>query len=248
MDHIRVNITIHGRKSRLIVGRLTRRSLISRLRIGRNNTMKTCFLQSWDKKRLNKTTKPFVASALHWGLLVVVIVSGCQTGGSRKYLPLASKRDIRAAGADTLEIGIRNLPIQQYPLLAKFTRLQRIDLYDPSTSTASDDKLRAIADLQFTNVVDICLLNGRLVTDDGIRALSRIASLKMLQLEGTSITDAGCEVIAAQMKLTGVNVANCSKVTLKGLQRLAVSQTIWDFGFSADTLTTQEVIDLLNLA
>ena len=159
---------------------------------------------------------------------------------------ISSKKDIRNAKPDTEEIAIRkDLPIQDYPLLAKFTRLGTIGIWARDGQNATDEKLNALAALSFTNLVDVNLLNGRLVTDEGIRSLSQLPALKMLGLEGTSITDAGCEVMASKMRLTGVNVANCPKIGLKGIKILGSSTSVTNLSFSADNLTQKDVLDLI---
>jgi hypothetical protein len=161
-------------------------------------------------------------------------------------VPISSKKEIQNAKPDTEEIAIRkDLPIQDYPLLAKFTRLSRIGIWARDGQNATDEKLKALAALSFTNLVDVNLLNGRLVTDEGIRSLSQLPVLKMLGLEGTSITDAGCEVMASKMRLTGVNVANCPGVGLKGIKTLGSSATVTNLSFSADNLTQKDVLDLI---
>ncbi len=167
---------------------------------------------------------------------------------SRSYPErLSSKWDITWASADATEIDIRDLPLEDYPLLRKFKHAQQISLDNRNSAVATDAHLEALALVGFTEVVCIGLDNCRLVTDKGIRALSKIQPLPGLALEGTSITDQACDVMAHSMHLTGVNVANCSKVTIKGIKELAACPTIQGFSFSADTLTPQQVVDVLDL-
>jgi hypothetical protein len=51
--------------------------------------------------------------------------------------------------------------------------------------------------------------------------------------------------MASKMKLTGVNVSNCSKVTKQGLMSLAASSTLKEFSFSADALAQEDVVELI---
>ena len=158
---------------------------------------------------------------------------------------LSTARDIQLAKADVEYIDIWNLSIKDYPLLAKFTRVKAIVLSCQEGTFATDEKLMALAALDLTNVTAIPMVNCRLITDKGIRALARIQSLKVLQLEGTAITDISCDVMSAQMRLTGVDVANCNGVTLKGLKALISSSTLNGMSFSSDILTQEEVLDLV---
>jgi hypothetical protein len=119
-------------------------------------------------------------------------------------------------------------------------------LFSREGTFATDEKLKALADIRFTNLIYIDLNNCQLVTDKGIEALSQIQSLKQLQLEGTAITDAACFQMATNMALTVVNVANCSGVTKAGLSSLAKSESLQEFRFSIDGLTQNEVLALID--
>jgi hypothetical protein len=48
------------------------------------------------------------------------------------------------------------------------------------------------------------------------------------------------------MNLSGVNVANCDGVTLKGLKALVNSETLRAVDFSTDKLTEADVVELVN--
>jgi hypothetical protein len=64
-------------------------------------------------------------------------------------------------------------------------------------------------------------------------------------LRGVSIGDAGCRIIANQMKLQGVNLPNCPKITITGLLALAQSDTIEDLGFSLNERTQADLLQLI---
>ena len=170
---------------------------------------------------------------------------GRDTLGNKWPERLHTNRDIQSAKPDVESIDIWDLPIQDYPLLVKFARVKNIMLDSQKGTFATDEKLKALARLDLTNLTGIIMVNCRLITDEGIRALVRIRSLTGLELEGTAITDAACETMSTRMSLTGINVANCNGVTLEGLKRLAISATLKDFVFSAGKLTQQEVLDLV---
>jgi hypothetical protein len=141
-------------------------------------------------------------SAIFVAALCGLANCSCLPPISGKYpKPLASERDIRSASPDTDDITIRRLPPEHYPLLRKFTRVRSIRLANiRGGEGGSDEKLLALSVLNFTNLHHIGLLNCKLVTDRGIAALSKIPSLRTLQLEGTAITDVALELMASRMK------------------------------------------------
>jgi hypothetical protein len=159
---------------------------------------------------------------------------------------IQSQRDIQAAPAETDEIFIPRLPLRDYPLLSKFHRVRHIIFYTADGTGGTDEKLRALTALNLTNLLDIGLLNCPQVTDKGIEALARIKTLKALQLEGTSISDKACEILATNITLKGVNVANCANVTKNGILKLAGSRTLTELSLSADKLTQKDVHEVIN--
>jgi hypothetical protein len=160
--------------------------------------------------------------------------------------PLSNSGEIRRAQPTLDSIDIWNLPLADIPLLSKFQGLKRISLWSEEGTSATDAKLKALSDIGFTNLNYINLNNCRLITDKGIEALSHVRSLTQLTLEGTSITDQGCVIMASTMSLEMVNVANCPGVTVKGLDALARSTGLKYFSFSSDKLTHEEVLSLID--
>jgi len=158
---------------------------------------------------------------------------------------LSSDRDIQKARPSSDEIRISHLPIESYPKLAKFHNLQRIDFATYDGTGGTDEKLQALTKVGFTNVSDICLLNSPLVTDKGIESLAQLPALRSLQLEGTSITDTGCKTLASKRSATGVNVAHCTNVTLKGILELSRSETLDGLSFSYRGLSQNDVIRVI---
>jgi hypothetical protein len=177
--------------------------------------------------------------------ICAVIVLLCVAAGSYPE-PLFSRADIRAAKPTLEEIEISKLPLEDYPFLSKFTRVKKLRLYMVEGSSVTDEHLKALAKLNFTNLFYIDLNNCRLVTDRGIEALAAIPTLKQLPLERTAITDKSCEFIASKMALTMVLVAHCDRVTKAGLQALAKSQTLTSVRFSADKSSQEEILALLD--
>jgi hypothetical protein len=178
-------------------------------------------------------------------VLLSVAINSCAWGNHPELI--STKQDIHLAKTNVEDIDIRDLPLEDYPLLAKFWRLKRVRLYSSEGTLATDEKLSTLASLDFTNLIDINLLNCRLISDGGIRALSNIQSLKMLQLEGTAITDASAIILRSMTNLSGVNLANCGGITMNGLKILAASESIQEIGFSADNLSQDAISSLFAL-
>jgi len=168
-------------------------------------------------------------------------------GGCGKYpTPLRTAKDIVRTPAETEMLSVSELSLEHFPALAKFTKLKQIKFYHPKGTGASDEKLQALARLNFRRLKDINLLNCPAVTDKGLIALANISSLQLLQLEGTSITDASLEILAGKLALKGINVANCQGVTFRGLSPLAASETLQELTFSAENLSQTEVLQLIS--
>ena len=164
---------------------------------------------------------------------------------ARPYV-LESESDIKEAPSAADEVHISTLPIEAYPLLAKFRKIRRIDFYNKNGNGADDGRLQALARLKFPTLKDVCLLNCPAVTDVGIVALASFPSIKELQLEGTSITDRAVQILLDQMGAPDLNVANCKGVTFKGLRLLATSAR-GELGFSTENVNQAEVLELINI-
>src|SRR5205807_1603256 len=113
---------------------------------------------------------------------------------------------------------------------------------------ATDEKLKALAQLRFTNLTSIVFTDCNLVTDSGLEHLSQISTLEGLGLRGMSITDAACETMATKMRLIEINMPRCPEVTAKGLLRLAHCETIESLGFSVGTMSQDDLIRLVSTA
>lgn len=179
--------------------------------------------------------------------IVALVILSCSTllAGPPYPARLSSAHDIKRAKRTADDIDIWKLPLKDFPLLAKFTKVESISFNCREGTFATDEKLKALAGLGLTNLAVITLLNCRLITDAGIEALSHINALTGLELEGTAITDKACQIIASQMGLTNINIANCPGVTLRGLKLLAASEKLNEISFSADKLTQDEVLSLI---
>jgi hypothetical protein len=185
------------------------------------------------------------SSLVPWHILVLAIpltLGGCGPHPTALY----SSRDIERAPADTERIIIGFLPINDYPSLSKFKTLKDIDFFTLDGSGATDAKLEALSRVKFDRLEQVSLLNCPAVSDVGIQHLSNIKSIRGMQLEGTSITDKGLEIMASEMSLTGVNVANCSNVTIRGISVLIESKSLTNsFSFSLDAVNQEQARALL---
>jgi hypothetical protein len=183
----------------------------------------------------------FAASAI-----LFVATSGSAADFSRYPEPLRSKRDITRASAKTDNIWIAKLPVEDYPALAKFSNLKRVHFHTQEGMGADDEKLLALSRAGLTNLFDVDLLNCPRVTDCGIEYLAQLPALRYLQLEGTSIGDTGCKILATKRSVTGVNVAHCTNVTLKGIIELAHSDRLDELSFSFRGLTLENVLQVIS--
>jgi hypothetical protein len=65
------------------------------------------------------------------------------------------------------------------------------------------------------------------------------------KLEGTSITDASMKTVVEEINITGINVANCPKVTFVGIKLLARSKSLTELGIDGNNLTQAQVLELI---
>jgi len=157
---------------------------------------------------------------------------------------LSSGQDIQRASSNETHIVVQGLSEKDFPAVAKFSDLYQVDF----KSDATDRHLQALSRIGWSNLALVVIIDCRQVTDDGFNCLTNISSLRALGLVGTSITDAGCETIAAKMKLSLIELTDCSKVTANGLAMLAMSETLKDLRFSLNDLTQEELVQILTAA
>jgi hypothetical protein len=87
-----------------------------------------------------------------------------------------------------------------------------------------------------------------LVTDKGIEHLSRIPTLRRLGLHQMSFTDGACDAMVRRMHLVGVNMVNCTNVTVNGLLKMAQSETMESLGFSVGQMTQEDLVRIIRTA
>ncbi len=140
---------------------------------------------------------------------------------------------------------ISDLPVQEFPTLTKIHALFTV-YFDGKGAT--DDKMKALAQLQFTNLACVVFTACPLVTDRGVEYLSQIPTLTELGLRQMSITDGACDTMVRRMRLTEVNMPNCTNVTVNGLLKMAQSETLESLGFSVGRMTQDELLRVIRTA
>jgi hypothetical protein len=113
---------------------------------------------------------------------------------------------------------------------------------------ATDEKLKALAQLRFTNLACIVFTDCLLVTDKGIEYVSQISTVTNLGLRGMAISDAACATLASRIRLGDVHMPRCTNVTVKGLVTLAQSKCIEHLGFSVGTINQSDLVQIITAA
>ena len=149
------------------------------------------------------------------------------------FIPSRSKTHVHAH--------ISKVRIEDYPALTNIHALYTA-YFDGG---ATDEKLKALAQLRFTNLECVVVANSPAVTDNGIEPLSRIPTLERISLSGLSITDKSCETLVTKMHLLGIHVPDCSNVTVNGLVKLAQAETVESLSFSLGKLRQDDLIRLI---
>lgn len=200
--------------------------------------------------RRRDVCQPALRAYMNHILLMMTLLtpSGAIAASAEWPTPLTSERDIAKAPPSTHSITMATLPIELYPKLRKFYALKYIKLFKRGATGATDEKLRVLASLGFTNLQEMTLFGSRLVTDEGIKSLSKVKSLRVLVLEGTAITDEGAKHIASEMALSGVGVRNIKGITSTGLKALISARSLKSLTFSADQASQTDIIELIDVA
>lgn len=172
------------------------------------------------------------------------VIVGC----GRNPEPLSSAWRIAIAPADIEMASVANLPLRDYPLLAKFKKVRRLVFFNPEGTGADDERLKAVSKLNFPKLMDVSLRNCPAVTDEGVASILTFQSLELLQLEGTSTTDAVLLKMVTHPKLRGVNVAGCPNVTFTGVSNLSRTMCLKSLSFSLRDTPLDDVLSLMKAA
>ena len=92
------------------------------------------------QRRLQR--RPLTANGVA-AVLVSLTVCSCLGLFEKHPLYLSSKDEIRKADADTQDIIISDLPIEQYPLLSRSHRLRAVRMWSRTGREITDAKLAA---------------------------------------------------------------------------------------------------------
>ena len=179
----------------------------------------------------------FLRFAPSAALALTIVTNGC--GHYPSYLK--SHSDIWHTSHHETLIEVSQLPLDQFPRLAKFHQIYEVDFEGGGT----DDKLKALAKIGFTNLAEVVLTDCPLVTDKGIEYLSAVSSIRFFGLRGTSITDTSVGTFAKMSRLESVTIEGSAGITLKGLLALAQSDTLTDISFSGGALTQDDLIHII---
>lgn len=140
---------------------------------------------------------------------------------------------------------ISELRIKDYPALTNIHALFTVYF---KGNGATDEKLKALAQLRFTNLACVVFTDCPLVTDKGIEHLSQISTVTNLGLRQMTISDAACATITAKIRLHEVYMPKCINVTVNGLLQMAQSKTIESLGFSVGKLGQNDLIHIISTA
>src|SRR5262245_36283626 len=148
--------------------------------------------------------KTMIVTGRTWGLAVAVLAA-LQFHAWTAEPELPPGVFIRSENKAYVHADISDLRVGDYPALANIHALFTVYYDGPG---ATDEKLKALAQLRFTNLACVVFTDCPLVTDRGIEHLSQIPTLVRLGLRQMSITDASCDKMVQTMRLAGVYMPN----------------------------------------
>jgi len=177
------------------------------------------------------------------GLTLIVALTTPLFEGSAGELELPRGISITSESKTHVHANISELRTEDFPALARIHALFTVYFRGHG---ATDEKLKALAQLRFTNLSCVVFTDAPLVTDKGIEYLLQISSVTNLGLRGMSISDTACVTLATKMRLHGVNMPKCTNVTLHGLLTIAQSKTIDSLGFSVGKMNQNDLIEIIS--
>ncbi len=144
----------------------------------------------------------------------------CMNSGTSVSTP----DEIDALPADTEVIGARFLPVKHFPKLARFKQLTALTFHTGwgvGEAAVTDEGLRVISEIGFSDLDTIMLSHCNKITDEGLRYVVKIESLKWIGLSACpGITDAGISTLATATQLETVDLRGCPNITDVGLERM----------------------------
>ena len=140
---------------------------------------------------------------------------------------------------------ISNLQVEKFPALEQIHALFTVYFKGQG---ATDEKLKVLSQLRFTNLACVVFTDCPLVTDKGIEYLSRISTLNSLGLRQMSVTDAACDTMITKMRLVQVSMANCTNVTVTGLMKMVQAETMESLTFSVGSMVQSDLLRIIRTA
>lgn len=190
---------------------------------------------------MNRIFSGIVVLILRAALTTLLFEGSAAAAAAEVELP----RGIRITSESKTHVhaNISELRTEDFPALARVHALFTVYFRGHG---ATDEKLKALAQLRFTNLSCVVFTDCPLVTDKGIEYLSQISALTNLGLRVMSISDIACVTMATKMRLHEVNMPKCTNVTLRGLLKMAQSKTIGFLGFSVGKLHQNDLIEIIS--
>jgi len=137
--------------------------------------------------------------------------------------------------------------LRHWPKLQKFTELEHLRIFEQMAPQITDEHLKTLSRLNMPKLRDISFAYCSQVTDNGIRALTKLPAIKSLQLLGVGITDEGLKALVTGLpRLEGINVSECRGLTYIGFLGLTNSPTVTGVGFSQENLSQDQIERLIS--
>ena len=188
-----------------------------------------------NKAQMNKM--PLLRFLQGVALILALMTTGCQSLPRGVTITSRSKTHVHA--------NVSGLRTEDFPALARIHALSTVYFYGQG---ATDEQLKALAQLRFTNLGCVVFTDCPRVTDQGIEYLSQIPTMERFGLRRMSITDAACETMAAKMHLLEVNMPDCTNVTVNGMLKMVRSESMESIGFSAGRMTQEDLFQIISTA
>jgi len=161
---------------------------------------------------------------------------------------LGASNDIFWTSAGEYMVNIDGLPLEDWPKLGKFRKLEHLYIDQRMAPRVTDAHLKILGALKLPKLRDLNVNDCRNVTDEGICALTNLPSIAALGLGGTRISDNGLHTIASSVSpLTALSLRGCDLLTLAGFQSLTNARALAEFSLSSDRLTQAELEGLIAL-
>jgi hypothetical protein len=169
--------------------------------------------------------------------LASIVLSSC----GRYPAVLRSIRDIDVTPASYYAISIGNLPMDLYPKLQKFVEVAHVS-YEPNSKGATDEKLILLSTVKLPRLKGITCSGINRPGDSGVLSLAVFPTLEYLQLTNANITEKTIHGLGEFPSLNSISIVGCKQVSKDGIMVLCKARNWVGVGFSADFLSTEEVI------